>query len=117
MRLEGLSYAGAGVDIAAYERALERVKPLIAATAGPEVASGVGPFAGLYRSPSGGYLAASADGVGTKIRVAIALGSHRGIGWEAVTEAAIRAHAERFGRARFGDEMDALVREELGQAW
>jgi len=84
VRPEGLSYAGAGVDIAAYERALERVKPLIAATAGPEVASGVGPFAGLYRIPSGGYLAASADGVGTKIRVAIALGSHRGIGQDLV---------------------------------
>ena len=29
----------------------------------------------------------------------------------------IRAHAERFGRARFGDEMEALVREESGQGW
>jgi phosphoribosylformylglycinamidine cyclo-ligase len=81
---EGLSYAAAGVDIAAYERALERVKPLIAATAGPEVAAGVGPFAGLYRLPAGGYLAASADGVGTKIKVAIALGRHRGIGIDLV---------------------------------
>jgi len=81
---EGLSYAAAGVDIAAYERALERVRPLLAATAGPEVAAGVGPFAGLYRLPSGGYLAASADGVGTKIKVAIALGRHRGIGVDLV---------------------------------
>jgi phosphoribosylformylglycinamidine cyclo-ligase len=81
---EGLSYAAAGVDIAAYERALERVKPLLAATAGPEVAAGVGPFAGLYRLAAGGYLAASADGVGTKIKVAIALGSHRGIGTDLV---------------------------------
>jgi phosphoribosylformylglycinamidine cyclo-ligase len=81
---EGLSYAAAGVDIAAYERALERVKPLLAATAGPEVAAGVGPFAGLYRLAGGGYLAASADGVGTKIKVAIALGSHRGIGIDLV---------------------------------
>ena len=31
--------------------------------------------------------------------------------------AAIRAHAERFGRERFGDEMEALVREESGQEW
>ena len=29
----------------------------------------------------------------------------------------IRAHAERFGRARFGDEMEALVRQERGPAW
>jgi phosphoribosylformylglycinamidine cyclo-ligase len=81
---EGLSYAAAGVDIEAYERALERVKPLIAATHGKEVAAGVGPFAGLYALPGGGHLAASADGVGTKIKVAIATGRHRGIGVDIV---------------------------------
>lgn len=81
---EGLSYAAAGVDIAAYERALERVKPLIAATHGKEVAAGVGPFAGLYALPGGGRLAASADGVGTKIKVAIATGRHRVIGEDIV---------------------------------
>ncbi|HET7338067.1 MAG TPA: phosphoribosylformylglycinamidine cyclo-ligase [Candidatus Dormibacteraeota bacterium] len=84
MSAEGLSYAAAGVDIAAYERALERVKPLIAATHGKEVAAGVGPFAGLYSLPGGGKLAASADGVGTKIKVAIAAGQHRGIGIDIV---------------------------------
>ena len=84
MTSEGLSYAAAGVDIAAYERALERVKPLIAATHGKQVAVGVGPFAGLYSLPGGGHLAASADGVGTKIKVAIAAGQHRGIGVDIV---------------------------------
>jgi phosphoribosylformylglycinamidine cyclo-ligase len=84
MGAEGLSYAAAGVDIAAYERVLERVKPLIAATHGKEVAVGVGPFAGLYSLPGGGHLAASADGVGTKIKIAIAAGSHRGIGIDIV---------------------------------
>ena len=81
---EGLSYAAAGVDVAAYERALERVKPLIAATHGPEVAAGVGPFAGLFALPGGRHLAASADGVGTKIKVAIATGRHRVIGADLV---------------------------------
>lgn len=81
---EGLSYAAAGVDIEAYERVLERVKPLIAATHGKAVAVGVGPFAGLYELPGGGHLAASADGVGTKIKVAIAAGQHRGIGTDIV---------------------------------
>jgi phosphoribosylformylglycinamidine cyclo-ligase len=81
---EGLSYAAAGVDIEAYERVLERVKPLIAATHGKDVAVGVGPFAGLYALPGGAHLAASADGVGTKIKVAIAAGSHRGIGVDIV---------------------------------
>ncbi|MFI5281563.1 MAG: phosphoribosylformylglycinamidine cyclo-ligase [Candidatus Dormibacterales bacterium] len=81
---ESPSYAAAGVDIAAYERALERLKPLIAATHGSEVAVGVGPFAGLYALPGGGHLAASADGVGTKIKVAIAAGSHHDIGVDLV---------------------------------
>ena len=84
MTSEGLSYAAAGVDIAAYEKVLERVKPLIAATHGREVAAGVGPFAGVYSLPGGPRLAASADGVGTKIKVAIAAGSHRGIGIDIV---------------------------------
>jgi phosphoribosylformylglycinamidine cyclo-ligase len=81
---EGLSYAAAGVDIEAYERALERVKPLIAATHGEEVAVGIGPFAGLYALPGGGHLAASTDGVGTKIKIAIATGIHRVIGADIV---------------------------------
>jgi phosphoribosylformylglycinamidine cyclo-ligase len=82
---EGLSYAAAGVDVAAYQRLLERVRPLIEATHGPQVATGIGPFAGLYELPGGvGHLAASADGVGTKIKVAIAAGSHRGIGADLV---------------------------------
>src|SRR6202165_1259201 len=81
---EGLSYAAAGVDIEAYERVLERVKPLIAATHGKNVAVGVGPFAGLYALPGGGHLAASADGVGTKIKITIAAGMHAGIGADLV---------------------------------
>ena len=81
---EGLSYAAAGVDVEAYERVLERVKPMIAATQGKEVAEGVGPFAGLYALPGGGRLAASADGVGTKIKVAIATGNHRVVGADIV---------------------------------
>jgi phosphoribosylformylglycinamidine cyclo-ligase len=80
-----LAYAAAGVDVAAYTSMLERVKPLIDATHGPEVVGGVGPFAGLYELPGdAGFLAASADGVGTKIKVAIACGRHRGIGHDLV---------------------------------
>src|SRR5438105_13909789 len=84
MPAEGLSYAAAGVDIEAYERVLERVKPLIAATQGAQVAAGVGPFAGLYQLPDGSRLAASTAGVGTKIKVAIAAGRHRSIGVDIV---------------------------------
>src|SRR5258708_24065976 len=82
MGAEGFSYAAAGVDFAAYERVLERVKPLIAAAHGREVTGGVGPFAGLYRLPGGVHPAARADGVGTKLKVAIAAGSLSGLGIE-----------------------------------
>src|SRR5207237_10768240 len=85
---EGLSYAAAGVDIAAYTRMLERVKPLIAATQGPDVVTRVGPFAGLYQMPGGDLLAASTDSVGTKVKVAIAYGHHRGIGHDLVNHCA-----------------------------
>ncbi len=85
MTQDGLSYAAAGVNIEAYTRMLESVKPLIERTHGSGVITGVGPFAGLYELPGGsGYLAASADGVGTKIKVAIAAGRHRGIGVDLV---------------------------------
>src|SRR3989441_10168392 len=81
---EGMSYAAAGVDIEAYERVLARVKRVIAPTHGEDGGLGVGPFAGLFALPGGGHLAASADGVGTKIKVAIAASSHRGIGVDLV---------------------------------
>ena len=83
-RQEGLSYAAAGVDIAAYERMLNRVRPLISATHGPEVVTAVGPFASVYRLPNGSCLAATTDSVGTKVKVAIACGRHRGIGHDLV---------------------------------
>lgn len=78
------SYAEAGVDVPAYQALLARVKPMIEATHGSAVAKGVGPFAGLYELPAGGWLAASADGVGTKVKVAVAAGQHRGIGEDLV---------------------------------
>jgi len=81
---ERLSYKAAGVDIDAYKRMLERVTPLISATHGPEVVTGIGPFAGIYELPGGGRLAASADSVGTKVKVATACGCHRGIGHDIV---------------------------------
>ena len=84
MLQERLSYKAAGVDIDAYKRMLERVTPLVSATHGPEVVTGIGPFAGIYELPGGGRLAASADSVGTKVKVATACGCHRGIGHDIV---------------------------------
>jgi phosphoribosylformylglycinamidine cyclo-ligase len=69
-----LSYAAAGVDIDAGERAVQLMRPLIASTARPEVIGGIGGFGGLFAMPSGyrePVLVACTDGVGTKLAVAV----------------------------------------------
>jgi len=83
------SYAAAGVDTAAGDRAVELMKASVAATHGAEVLGGVGGFAGLfdatallgYRRP---LLATSTDGVGTKVAIAQALDIHDTIGQDLV---------------------------------
>ena len=71
-RTAGASYAAAGVDIAAGDRAVELFAPLAKKASRPEVMGGLGGFAGLF-SLKGDYkeplLAASTDGVGTKLAV------------------------------------------------
>lgn len=84
-----LSYATAGVDIAAGERAVELMRASVAAASRPEVRGGLGGFAGLfdagaltrYRHP---VLAASTDGVGTKVVVAARYGRYDTIGIDLV---------------------------------
>jgi phosphoribosylformylglycinamidine cyclo-ligase len=86
---EGITYAAAGVDTAAGDRAVELMKEAVSATHGPEVLGGIGAFAGLvdvsalkdYRRP---LLASSTDGVGTKIAIARALDVHDTIGRDLV---------------------------------
>jgi phosphoribosylformylglycinamidine cyclo-ligase len=84
-----LTYAEAGVDTAAGDKAVELMKAAVAATHGPEVLGGVGAFAGLLDvSALKGYdrplLASSTDGVGTKIAIARALDVHDTIGQDLV---------------------------------
>ena len=84
-----VSYASAGVDIAAGDRAVELMKAAVAKTAGPEVIGGIGGFAGLFdvskilgmRRP---LLATSTDGVGTKVVIARRLGRYDTIGIDLV---------------------------------
>jgi phosphoribosylformylglycinamidine cyclo-ligase len=74
-RPEAVSYAAAGVDIKAGDRAVDLMRASVARTAGPEVIGGIGGFAGLFdaskltgmRRP---LLATSTDGVGTKVVLA-----------------------------------------------
>jgi phosphoribosylformylglycinamidine cyclo-ligase len=86
---EPASYARAGVDIDAGERAVELMRDSVARTAGPEVVGGIGGFAGLFdasklagmRRP---LLATSTDGVGTKVIIAQRLGRYDTIGLDLV---------------------------------
>jgi phosphoribosylformylglycinamidine cyclo-ligase len=83
-----LSYRDAGVDIDAGAELVERIKPLAAATARPGVVSGLGGFGALFELPLANYrepvLVSGTDGVGTKLRLAIALGRHETIGIDLV---------------------------------
>ena len=82
------SYAAAGVDIAAGERAVELMKSSVGRTVRPEVLGGLGGFAGLFKLDLSKYsqpvLATSTDGVGTKIAIARQLDKHDTIGIDLV---------------------------------
>lgn len=82
------TYAGAGVDIDAGERAVERIKPLVASTTRPEVMGGLGGFGGLFAVDTGRYrhpiLVACTDGVGTKSLIARESGRYDTIGIDVV---------------------------------
>lgn len=86
---EPITYASAGVDTQAGDRAVELMKAAVQATHTARVVGGVGGFAGLYdaafltryRHP---LLATSTDGVGTKVAIAQQLGIHHTIGFDLV---------------------------------
>ena len=80
---EGLSYAEAGVDLDAAERTKEGLKELVASTRDRYTLSDLGAFGGLYLVPDdveGPVLVSSADGVGTKLKLAFATGRHDTVG-------------------------------------
>jgi phosphoribosylformylglycinamidine cyclo-ligase len=83
------SYARAGVDIAAGERAVDLMRAAVSRTSGSEVVGGIGGFAGLFdASRLRGFrrplLASSTDGVGTKVLIAQRLGAYDTIGIDLV---------------------------------
>jgi phosphoribosylformylglycinamidine cyclo-ligase len=85
----GASYAAAGVDIEAGDRAVELMKEWVKKAQRPESLGGLGGFAGLfdasvlkrYRRP---LLASATDGVGTKVAIAQAMDVHDSIGHDLV---------------------------------
>jgi len=81
-----MTYAQAGVDVDAAARLVDRIAEMARSTRRPEVLADVGPFGGLFRLS--GYrdavLVASADGVGTKLKLAALLGRFQGVGADLV---------------------------------
>ncbi len=88
-RGSGLTYAKAGVDLAARHKLLGRLQDAASRATRPEVVAGVGPFAGLfrlgdrYRDP---VLVSSTDGVGTKVKLAAAVGRYESLGHDVVNQ-------------------------------
>ncbi|HET7582936.1 MAG TPA: phosphoribosylformylglycinamidine cyclo-ligase [Candidatus Limnocylindria bacterium] len=82
------SYREAGVDVDEARRAVELIGRAAASTATTAVLGGVGGFGSLFRFDPAPYpdpvLVASTDGVGTKLKIAIALGRHGSIGIDLV---------------------------------
>ena len=82
-----MTYAGAGVDIDAGNELVRRIAPAAARTMRPETMTGVGGFAALssiplrYRNP---LLVTGTDGVGTKLKLAVAFDRHDNIGQDLV---------------------------------
>ena len=76
-----ITYAGAGVDVEAGDKAVELMKASVRRATRPEVLGGLGGFAGMFDASAIArmarpVLATSTDGVGTKVAIAQALDRH-----------------------------------------
>ena len=78
------TYKEAGVDIDAGNEAVSRIKRHVRSTFGPNVLTDLGGFGGCFNFPKDDYnepvLVSSADGVGTKLKLAFLTGKHNTIG-------------------------------------
>ncbi|HEX3374100.1 MAG TPA: phosphoribosylformylglycinamidine cyclo-ligase [Edaphobacter sp.] len=83
-----MSYADAGVDISSADRSKQRIKMLARKTFNRQVLSEIGGFGGLFALDLEKFpnpvLVSSADGVGTKLKVAFELGIHHTVGQDLV---------------------------------
>ena len=85
---DGATYRDAGVDIAAGDALVERIKPLARGTTRPGMMGGVGGFGALFDLRAAGFrdpiLVSTTDGVGTKLKLAIETGRHGTVGLDLV---------------------------------
>jgi phosphoribosylformylglycinamidine cyclo-ligase len=83
-----ISYSDAGVDIDAATRATDKIKELARRTFNQRTLSEIGSFGGMFDGAFPGMaqpvLVASADGVGTKLKIAFATGVHNTVGRDLV---------------------------------
>lgn len=82
-----LTYKDAGVDINAGEALVDRIKPIVKDTHRPEVLANIGGFAGMCALPTGyrePIMVSGTDGVGTKLKTALATNRHNTIGTDLV---------------------------------
>lgn len=88
IKKKSVTYADAGVDITGGDRAKERIKFLAQKTFNRNVLGGIGGFGALFRLDlqrwKNPILVSSADGVGTKLKVAFELGLHQTVGADLV---------------------------------
>ena len=85
---KAITYKDAGVDIETTNRLVDRIKAIAKTSFRPEVLTDIGGFSGLFALTSGKYkrpvLAASTDGVGTKLKIAFMMDTHHTIGIDLV---------------------------------
>lgn len=88
MTQERVTYKDAGVDIAAGNSFVNLIKPLVKATARPEVMADIGGFGGLFSLNAAKYknpvLVSGTDGVGTKLKLAFLADKHDTVGIDLV---------------------------------
>jgi phosphoribosylformylglycinamidine cyclo-ligase len=86
--MKPISYSDAGVDIDAATRATDKIKELARRTFNDRTLSEIGSFGGMFDGAFPGLsqpvLVASADGVGTKLKIAFATGVHNTVGRDLV---------------------------------
>ena len=80
------AYAAAGVDIDVKMGGVASIKQMVASTKTPSVIGNIGAFGGLHKVPKGKdmVLVSSADGVGTKLKVAAMMNRHDTVGQDIV---------------------------------
>jgi phosphoribosylformylglycinamidine cyclo-ligase len=125
----GMTYADAGVDIERAERSKQKIKFIAQRTFNKNVLSEIGGFGGLFKLDTSKYanpvLVSSADGVGTKLKVAIDMNLHSTIGADlvnhCVNDIAVQGATplfflDYFATGKLDPEVAVQVIEGLGEA-